>query len=46
MENQPVLLISHGAPTFALEPGQLGPQLATLGRQLSAVRAALVISAH
>lgn len=23
----PVLFVSHGAPTFALDPGLLGPQL-------------------
>ena len=42
----PVLFISHGAPTFALEPGKLGPQLKTLGAQLTGVRAVLVVSPH
>jgi 4,5-DOPA dioxygenase extradiol len=42
----PVLFISHGAPTFALEPGKLGPQLQALGAQLSDVRAVLVVSPH
>jgi len=28
----PVFFISHGAPTFALEPGRLGPQLTELGQ--------------
>jgi 4,5-DOPA dioxygenase extradiol len=42
----PVFFISHGAPTFALEPAKLGPQLQALGRQLSDVRAVLVVSPH
>jgi 4,5-DOPA dioxygenase extradiol len=42
----PVFFISHGAPTFALEPGKLGPQLRALGAQLSGVRAVLVVSPH
>jgi 4,5-DOPA dioxygenase extradiol len=42
----PVFFISHGAPTFALEPGKLGPQLQALGAQLSGVRAVLVVSPH
>ena len=45
----PVLFISHGAPTFALEPGLLGPTLNTLGQQLSSaktVKAVLVVSPH
>ena len=42
----PLLFISHGAPTFALEPGKLGPQLQTLGAQLEGVRAVLVVSPH
>ncbi|NVO04960.1 MAG: dioxygenase [Rhodoferax sp.] len=42
----PVFFISHGAPTFALEPGQLGPQLQALGAQLNGVRAVLVVSPH
>ena len=37
----PVFFISHGAPTFAIEPGRLGPQLQALGAQLSGVRAVL-----
>ena len=42
----PLLFISHGAPTFALEPGLLGPQLQALGAQLDGVRAVLVVSPH
>ena len=43
---QPVLFISHGAPTFALEPGELGPRLAQLGSSLEGVAAVLVVSPH
>ena len=39
----PLLFISHGAPTFAIEPGKLGPQLQALGSALGAVRAVLVV---
>jgi len=46
MELAPVFFISHGAPTFALEPGALGPRLHTLGQQLAGVKAVLVISPH
>jgi 4,5-DOPA dioxygenase extradiol len=46
MDQCPALFISHGAPTFALEPGLLGPQLAVLGAGLSDVAAVLVVSAH
>jgi len=42
----PVLFISHGAPTFALEPGQLGPQLRALGSHLPELKAVLVVSPH
>jgi 4,5-DOPA dioxygenase extradiol len=44
--NAPLFFISHGAPTFALEPGLLGPQLKALGAQLDFVRAVLVVSPH
>ncbi|MDO8769677.1 MAG: class III extradiol ring-cleavage dioxygenase [Burkholderiaceae bacterium] len=49
MTTAPTLFISHGAPTFALEPGLLGPALNTLGQQLSGaktVKAVLVVSPH
>ena len=42
----PVLFISHGAPTFAIEPGLLGPRLQTLGAQLPEIKAVLVVSPH
>jgi 4,5-DOPA dioxygenase extradiol len=45
----PVVFISHGAPTFALEPGLLGPALNNLGQQLSdtkTAKAVLVVSPH
>jgi 4,5-DOPA dioxygenase extradiol len=46
MTKAPVFFISHGAPTFALEPGALGPRLGALGAQLSSVTAVLVVSPH
>jgi 4,5-DOPA dioxygenase extradiol len=46
MQRTPVLFVSHGAPTFALEPGRLGPQLTALGRRLPRPRALLVVSPH
>ena len=42
----PTLFISHGSPTFALEPGLLGPQLQALGAKLPPLKAVLVISPH
>lgn len=42
----PFFFISHGAPTFAIEPGQLGPKLQPLGRQLPELKAVLVVSPH
>jgi 4,5-DOPA dioxygenase extradiol len=42
----PAFFISHGAPTFALEPGVLGPKLAELGQRLGDVKALLVVSPH
>jgi 4,5-DOPA dioxygenase extradiol len=42
----PLLFVSHGAPTFAIEPGKLGPQLHTLGTELGAIKAVLVVSPH
>lgn len=42
----PVLFVSHGAPTFALEPGPLGARLGEVGRALDGLRAVLVVSPH
>jgi 4,5-DOPA dioxygenase extradiol len=42
----PVVFISHGAPTFAIEPGLLGARLRTLGTQLPELKAVLVVSPH
>lgn len=46
MHTLPTLFISHGAPTFALEPGLAGAGLAALGRSLPRPRAVLVVSPH
>jgi len=46
MMTAPALFVSHGAPTFALEPGLLGPRLIKIGERLSGVTAVLVVSAH
>ena len=42
----PTLFVSHGAPTFALQPGQAGPQLAAFTAALPRPRAVLVVSPH
>lgn len=46
MNRLPSLFISHGAPTFALEPGAAGPLLTALGRELPRPAAVLVVSPH
>ncbi len=46
MGKLPVLFLAHGAPTFAIEPGILGPRLRELGESLSGAAAVLVISPH
>ena len=46
MSRLPSLFVSHGAPTFALEPGLAGPRLTGLGRQLPRPEAVLVVSPH
>ena len=47
MSSAPALFVSHGAPTFALEPGLLGPALSQLGRDIRArIKAILIVSAH
>lgn len=40
------LFVSHGAPTFALEPGLAGPALTRLGQELPRPAAVLVVSPH
>lgn len=42
----PTLFISHGAPTFALEPGEAGAALSALGRRLLPLTAVLIVSPH
>ena len=46
MSRLPSLFVSHGAPTFALEPGLAGPRLTALGRSLLRPEAVLVVSPH
>lgn len=46
MDRYPSLFVSHGAPTFALEPGVAGAGLARLGAALDRARALLVVSPH
>lgn len=45
-DRAPVLFISHGAPTFALEPGILGARLGEIGASLPALRAVAIVSPH
>jgi 4,5-DOPA dioxygenase extradiol len=46
MSRLPSLFVSHGAPTFALEPGLAGPRLAALGQALPRPQAVLIVSPH
>jgi 4,5-DOPA dioxygenase extradiol len=46
MTRLPALFISHGSPTFALEPGIAGPALTALGQSLPRPKAVLVVSPH
>jgi len=46
MSRLPSLFVSHGAPTFALDPGLAGPRLTALGRSLPRPQAVLVVSPH
>jgi len=42
----PALFMSHGAPTFALEPGLAGSALTGIGQHLWHVQAVAIVSAH
>ncbi len=46
MQRIPSVFVSHGAPTFALEPGMAGAQLGALGRALGKPRAVVIVSPH
>lgn len=46
MTTLPTVFVSHGAPTFAIEPGLAGAQLRALGRALGKPEAILVVSPH
>ena len=46
MNRLPSLFVSHGAPTFALEPGVAGPLLTAAARALPRPLAVLVVSPH
>ncbi|MDB5872075.1 MAG: hypothetical protein JWQ07_1517 [Ramlibacter sp.] len=46
MNRMPSLFVSHGAPTFAIEPALAGPLLNQLGRELPTPKAIVVLSPH
>jgi 4,5-DOPA dioxygenase extradiol len=46
MTPMPTLFVSHGAPTFAIEPGKLGPLLTDVGAHLPRPTAIAVVSPH
>lgn len=46
MDRLPSVFVSHGAPSFALDPGVAGPRLTALGRALPRPAAVLVVSPH
>ena len=44
--SQPAMFVPHGAPTFALQPGEAGVAMTHFVRGLAKPRAVLVVSAH
>lgn len=46
MTGLPTIFLSHGAPTWAIEPGIIAPRLAALANGLPRPRAILVVSPH
>jgi 4,5-DOPA dioxygenase extradiol len=46
MSRLPVVFVSHGSPTFAIDPGIAGPALTALGQQLPRPKAVLIVSPH
>jgi 4,5-DOPA dioxygenase extradiol len=46
MNKMPALFVSHGAPTYALDPGLAGAQLRQLGQILGKPRAVVIVSPH
>lgn len=42
----PVVFVSHGAPTFALDPGAAGPALTAFGEKIAKPKAVIVLSPH
>lgn len=46
MASMPVFFVSHGAPTFAVEPGLIGPLLRQTAARLPVPSAILVVSPH
>ena len=46
MPRLPVLFVSHGSPTFAIDPGLAGPALGALGETLPVPKAVLMVSPH
>ena len=42
----PVIFVSHGAPTLAIDPGRTGAAFAEFGKSLPRPKAILVVSAH
>lgn len=46
MPRMPTLFVSHGAPTFAMDPGLAGPRLQQLAQELPRPHAVVVVSPH
>ncbi len=46
MKNYRSLFVSHGAPTYALEPGQSAAQLTALGERMHRPKAIALVSPH